>query len=84
MTDKVNRTLQGRVVSDKMNQTIVVLVERKVTHPLYPKIIKRATKIHAHDQNNECGIGDLVKIKEVRPISKTKAWMLESIIEKAK
>ena len=78
-----SRTATGRVVSNKMDKSIVVLVERRVKHPVYGKIIKRSTKIHAHDANNECGIGDDVTIKEVRPISKTKSWTLVSIDERA-
>jgi small subunit ribosomal protein S17 len=73
------RTASGRVVSNKMDKSIVVLVERRVKHPVYGKIIKRSTKIHAHDANNECLPGDEVTIKEVRPISKTKSWSLVSI-----
>ncbi len=77
------RTATGRVVSNKMDKSIVVLVERRVKHPVYGKIIKRSTKIHAHDANNECLPGDAVTIKEVRPISKTKSWALVSIDERA-
>ncbi len=73
------RTVSGRVVSNKMDKSIVVLVERRVKHPVYGKIIKRSTKIHAHDANNDCLPGDEVTIKEVRPISKTKSWSLVSI-----
>ncbi len=81
--EKMARTAVGRVVSNKMDKSIVVLVERRVKHPVYGKIIKRSTKIHAHDANNECGLGDAVTIKEVRPISKTKSWSLVSIDERA-
>ena len=81
--EKLARTATGKVVSNKMDQSIVVLVERRVRHPLYGKIIKRSTKIHAHDANNECMPGDEVTIKEVRPISKTKSWALVSIDERA-
>lgn len=70
MTDKI-RTLQGRVVSDKMEKSIVVAIERFVKHPIYGKFIKRTTKLHVHDENNECGIGDVVEIRECRPLSKT-------------
>lgn len=77
------RTQQGRVISDKMDKSIVVAIERKVKHPLYGKFIKRTTKLHVHDENNECGIGDTVEIKECRPLSKTKSWMLVRIVEKA-
>ena len=79
----LNRTLTGRVVSDKMNKSVVVLIERRVKHPVYGKIISRSTKIKAHDENNDCQIGDLVTIAESRPISKTKAWMLVKIEERA-
>lgn len=81
--EKVARTVSGKVVSIKMDKSIVVLIERRVKHPVYGKIVKRSTKIHAHDANNECGIGDEVTIKEVRPISKTKSWALVSVDEKA-
>ena len=81
--EKRARTLSGRVVSNKMDKSIVVLVERRVKHPVYGKIIRRSTKIHAHDANNECLQGDEVTIKEVRPISKTKSWALVSIDERA-
>ena len=82
-TEQSARTAAGKVVSNKMDKSIVVLVERKVTHPVYGKIIKRSTKIHAHDANNECMPGDSVTIQEVRPISKTKSWSLISIDERA-
>jgi len=78
-----SRTATGRVVSNKMDKSIVVLIERRVKHPVYGKIIKRSTKIHAHDANNDCLPGDEVTIKEVRPISKTKSWSLVSIDERA-
>jgi len=81
--EKTARTVSGRVVSNKMDKSIVVLIERRVKHPVYGKIIKRSTKIHAHDANNECNPGDEVTIKEVRPLSKTKSWSLVSIDEKA-
>ncbi|MEX2470422.1 MAG: 30S ribosomal protein S17 [Pseudohongiellaceae bacterium] len=81
--EKLPRTVTGRVISNKMDKSIVVLVERRVRHPLYGKIIKRSTKIHAHDANNECQAGDQVTIKEVRPISKTKSWSLVSVDVKA-
>ena len=80
MTDKI-RTLQGRVISDKMDKSITVLIERLVRHPLYGKQLRRSTKIKAHDENNVCQQGDLVRIKETRPISKTKAWTLVEVIE---
>ncbi len=80
---KIVRTVTGRVVSDKMDKTITVLIERRVKHPLYGKIVKRSTKLHAHDENNECASGDLVTIKESRPYSKSKSWTLVSIEERA-
>ena len=77
------RTLTGRVVSDKMNKSIVVLIERRVKHPMYGKYLSRSSKLKAHDENNECRIGDLVTIAESRPISKTKSWTLVRIDERA-
>ncbi|WP_298445042.1 30S ribosomal protein S17 [uncultured Ferrimonas sp.] len=77
------RTLQGRVISDKMDKSITVSIERKVKHPIYGKFMNRTTKVHAHDETNQCGIGDLVEIRECRPLSKTKSWMLVSVVEKA-
>ena len=74
----------GKVVSDKMDKTIVVAIEDNVRHPKYGKIIKRTVKIHAHDEKNECGVGDKVAVMETRPLSKTKRWRLVEIIEKAK
>jgi len=74
----------GKVVSDKMDKTIVVAVEDRVPHKLYKKIIKRTYKLKAHDENNECGIGDRVRVMETRPLSKEKRWRLVEIIEKAK
>lgn len=76
------RTLHGMVVSDKMNKTVTVLLERQVKHPLYKKYIKRSTKLHVHDENNECSIGDKIAIRECRPISKTKSWQLIEVIER--
>ncbi|MBU2919506.1 MAG: small subunit ribosomal protein S17 [Psychrosphaera sp.] len=78
------RTLQGRVVSDKMDKSIVVAIERKVKHPIYGKFVKRTTKLHAHDETNQCGTGDTVTIRECRPLSKNKSWTLVDVIEKAK
>lgn len=78
------KTRIGQVVSDKMDKTIVVAIEDSVQHPLYKKTMKRTYKLKAHDENNECGIGDTVKIMETRPISKDKRWRLVEIIEKAK
>lgn len=83
MSDKI-RTQQGRVVSDKMDKSITVAIERFVKHPIYGKFVKRTTKVHAHDESNECGQGDLVEIRECRPLSKTKSWTLVKVLEKAK
>lgn len=77
------RTVTGVVVSDKMHKSITVLVERRVQHPLYGKIIRRSTRLHAHDEKNECNMGDLVAIRECRPLSKTKTWVLTNIVERA-
>lgn len=77
------RTLSGKVVSNKMDKSIVVLVERQVKHPLYGKYMKRSTKIHAHDESNQCNIGDTVTIQETRPVSKTKTWALVEVTERA-
>ncbi len=85
MTDsKVKRTLTGRVVSNKMDKTVTVLVERKVKHPLYGKIIRLSKKYHAHDEANAYGEGDLVTIEETRPLSKTKTWLVTALLEKAR
>lgn len=81
---QAKRTIEGRVVSNKMDKSIIVLVERKFPHPVYKKYVRRSSKIHAHDQNNECGEGDMVSIEQCRPLSKTKSWRLVSVIEKAK
>jgi len=78
------KTRTGKVVSDKMDKTVVVAVESRVAHPLYKKIIKRTYKLKAHDENNDCGTGDVVRVMETRPISKDKRWRLVEIIEKAK
>ena len=77
-----NRTLQGRVVSDKMDKTVTVLVERRVKHPLYGKYVRRSTKVHAHDENNECRIGDVVVVEQCRPLSKTKSWRFVKLVER--
>jgi len=77
------RTATGKVVSDKMNKTITVLIERKVKHPIYGKYLIRSSKLHAHDENNECKMGDLVTISETRPYSKSKTWKLEKVEEAA-
>lgn len=76
---KLVRTLNGTVISDKMDKTVTVLVERQVQHPIYGKYIKRSTKLHAHDEDNACNIGDKVTIMETRPLSKTKTWKLVSV-----
>jgi len=80
----LRKTRIGVVTSDKMNKTITVAVERKVKHPIYGKFLKKTTKFHAHDEKEECGLGDIVKIMETRPLSKTKRWRLVEIVEKAK
>ena len=80
----LRKTNVGKVVSDKMDKTIVVAIEDSVKHPLYGKIVKRTVKLKAHDENNECGIGDRVRIMQTRPLSKDKRWRLVEIIEKAK
>ena len=80
----MRKTVIGKVVSDKMDKTIVVAVEDSVKHQLYNKIVKRTVRFKAHDENNECGVGDRVKIMETRPLSKDKNWRLVEIIEKAK
>ncbi len=82
-TEKRTRTVQGRVVSDKMDKTITVLVERRVKHPVYGKYITRSSKVHAHDESNTAGIGDTVLVKESRPLSKTKTWTLVEVLETA-
>lgn len=78
------RTVSGTVISNRMDKTITVLVERRVPHPVYGKIIRRSSKLHAHDENNECNVGDKVTVVECRPLSKTKSWMLKSIDERAR
>ena len=84
MERNLRKTRIGKVVSDKMDKTIVVAVEDHVKHPLYGKIVKKTYKLKAHDENNECGIGDTVKVMETRPLSKDKRWRLGNIIEKAR
>lgn len=81
---KSNVTLTGRVLSNKMDKSITVLVERRVPHPVYKKYVRRSTKIHAHDEQNECAMGDFVSVEQCRPMSKTKSWKLKQIIERAK
>lgn len=78
------RPLIGRVVSNRMNKTVTVLVERRVKHPLYKKYIRRSTRIHAHDETNECSVGDAVSIVQCRPMSRTKAWTVQGIVSRAK
>jgi len=82
-SEKVSRTITGRVISNKMNKTITVLVERKVPHPVYKKYVRRSTKIHAHDETNQCREGDTVVIEQCRPLAKTKAWRLVKVIAQA-
>lgn len=82
-TAKLTRTLTGTVTSDKMDKTVTVLVERRVKHPLYGKYVVESKKYHAHDEANECGVGDKVEIAETRPLSKTKSWRVTRILEKA-
>lgn len=79
----VKRTLTGKVVSSKMDKSITVLIERRVKHPKYGKIVRKSSKIHAHDEANQCHEGDVVTIEECRPISKTKAWRLVEVVERA-
>lgn len=83
MGEKTASTLVGKVVSDKMDKTVTVMIERRVKHPVYGKIINRTTKVKAHDENNVCRMGDVVTIKESRPLSKTKSWTLVEVVEKA-
>jgi small subunit ribosomal protein S17 len=80
---KAKRSVTGLVTSNKMDKTITVMIERKVKHAVYGKYIKRSTKLHAHDANNECNEGDLVTVVSCRPLSKSKKWMLENIVERA-
>lgn len=84
MERNLRKTRTGVVTSGKMDKTITVAVERKVKHPMYGKFVKKTTKFHAHDENNACGVGDVVRIMETRPLSKTKRWRLVEIVEKAK
>jgi small subunit ribosomal protein S17 len=83
MTEQTVRTLQGRVISNKMEKSITVAIERRVKHPIYGKFIKRTTKLHAHDETNQCSVGDVVTIRECRPLSKTKNWTLVDVVEKS-
>ena len=84
MERNLRKSRTGKVVSDAMNKTIVVAIEDNIKHPKYGKVIKRTMKVHAHDEANECGVGDVVTVMETRPLSKTKRWRLVEIIEKAK
>ena len=84
MERKLRKTRIGLVVSNKMEKSVVVAVERKVKHPIYGKFVKKTTRFHAHDEKNECSIGDTVRIMETRPMSKTKRWRLVDVIEKVK
>ena len=84
MERNLRKTRVGKVVSDKMDKTIVVAIEDHIKHPLYGKIVKKTVKLKAHDENNECGIGDTVRVMETRPLSKDKRWRLVEIMEKAK
>jgi small subunit ribosomal protein S17 len=81
--EKRTRTVTGKVVSNKMDKTITVMTERRVKHPVYGKYITRSSKLHAHDEKNECGIGDTVVVAETRPISKSKCWKLMEVVESA-
>ena len=82
-TQEIKRTQTGRVVSNKMDKSVTVLLERQIKHPLYGKYIKRSTKVRAHDEDNSCGEGDVVKIAECRPLSKSKSWRVIEILERA-
>ena len=82
-TETRTRTLQGRVVSDKMDKTITVKIERRVKHPVYGKYITRSSKVHAHDEENKAGMGDTVRVAESRPMSKSKSWILVDVVETA-
>ncbi len=84
MTEQTIRTVQGRVVSNKMDKSITIAVERKVKHPIYGKFIKRTTKLHVHDENNTAKAGDTVTIRECAPISKNKSWTLVDVVERPK
>ena len=85
MSDNANqtRTVEGRVVSNKMNKSVTILVERQVKHPLYGKYIRRSTKLHAHDEDNACNEGDVVRVTECRPLSKTKNWRVVEVVTRA-
>jgi small subunit ribosomal protein S17 len=83
MSELNTRTLQGKVISNKMDKSIVVAIERNVKHPIYGKFITRTTKLHVHDETNVCKEGDIVTIRECRPLSKTKSWTLVAVVESA-
>ena len=83
MSETNTRTLQGKVISNKMDKSITVAIERSVKHPIYGKFIKRTTKLHVHDETNQCKEGDVVTIRECRPLSKTKSWTLVALVESA-
>ena len=83
-TRNLRKTRIGQVVSNKMEKSVTVAIERKVKHPIYGKFVKKTTKFHAHDEKDECTMGDIVKIMETRPLSKTKRWRLVEVVEKAK
>ena len=85
MSDNANqtRTVEGRVVSNKMNKSVTILVERQAQHPLYGKYIRRSTKLHAHDEENTCNEGDVVRVSECRPLSKTKNWRVVEVVTRA-
>jgi len=81
--ESISRSIQGTVISNKMNKTVTVLVERRYPHPLYKKYVSRTTKLHAHDESNECNEGDTVLIEECRPLSKTKSWRVTQVLNRA-
>ena len=78
-----NRTQEGRVVSSKMDKSVTVAIERRVKHPIYGKFVRKSTKVHAHDENNECQVGDIVVVEQCRPLSKTKSWRFVKLVERA-
>ena len=82
-TERRTRVVTGKVISNKMDKTVTVLLERRVKHPVYGKYITRSSKIHAHDENNQCSVGDTVTVAETRPISRTKTWKLLEVVESA-
>lgn len=82
MVERKRKTLLGKVVSDRMHKTITVMVERRVRHPIYERVIRRSKKYHAHDERNQCQIGDMVRIVETRPLSRTKRWRLQEVVRR--